>query len=108
MALLLEATHTHFYPGHVGAIFGNVPRSGEAGTIQTRVKFSDGVTVEAILSPTDRDGTWLLEVGPYTTAAKSRIPGKTWEVQVRMAGQPQAAFRVIRKVSPEPTETSAG
>ena len=108
MALLLEATHTHFYPGHKGVISGSAPRPSGAGPIQTRVKFSDGVTIEAILTSTDRDGIWLLEVSPYTTAAKSRIPGKTWEVQTWSAGQAQTAFRIIRKVSADPLETSAG
>ena len=100
MDILLEAVNTHLYPGHRGTLSGKTEFLNEDGIVRAGVKFSDGVTIGAMLSPTDRSGVWLLVVGPYTNAAKSRIVAKSWEVAI--ARGEEHSFRVLRKVDEDP------
>jgi hypothetical protein len=63
--MILEATHTHLYPGHRGEVSG----LGQIADLQTRrdclVEFSDGSATAARISESG-DG-WQLRTNAYRT-----------------------------------------
>ncbi len=75
--LRLEAVHSHLYPGLRGSLHGALPKRGRDATCE--VAFSDGAQALATLvMESDTEG--VLETGPYTTAAGTKIPAKRWRV----------------------------
>lgn len=69
--LELEAANTHLYPGAKGAIL-----SGAAGNGPVALRFADGALATGTLAG---DTLW---VRPYTTAAGTDIPARTWRVTI--------------------------
>ena len=91
--VILQATHTHLYPGHRGSI-------ADAGSIEQWpvicdgvVEFSDGSTTDARLMQ-HADG-WRLRTSPYRTAAGTHIHGKHWRIEFDEVGD-HLEFRVLR------------
>ena len=90
MEIVLEASHTHLYPGHEGRISGVDAVSRLPAETTCRIDFADGGVAFATLSRADdADGDdlglddWALEVGAYTTGAETAIPVKRWRVGIR-------------------------
>lgn len=95
METVIEAGHTHFYPGHEGWIAGDAPaREGKATAV--RIAFGDGVMAAGTLGPAG--DSWELDVAPYTTAAGTAIPAKRWRVALRPEADGRTRFRIERKL----------
>ena len=92
--LRLEAVHTHLYPGLRGSLYGALPGKPKATTCE--VAFSDGaVALGSLVMESDREG--VLETGPYTTAAGTKIPAKRWRVEFN-GSESTPGFRVRAKL----------
>ena len=78
--MILEATHTHFYPGHRGKISGLT----QIADIQTGrdclIEFSDGSVASARI--TRSDNGWQLRTNSYRTTAGTEIAEKLWYVHL--------------------------
>lgn len=85
MEIVLEASHTHLYPGHEGRVSGVDALARLPAGTTCRIDFADGGVAFATLSRVDdADGDdWALEVGAYTTGAGTAIPVKRWRVGIR-------------------------
>ncbi|MDH3388690.1 MAG: hypothetical protein OEN02_12370 [Gammaproteobacteria bacterium] len=92
--MILEATHTHLYPGHRGRISG----LEKASTIQSGrdclVAFSDGSAATARISRSANG--WQLDTNAYRTAAGTDITAKRWFVRLEEDGD-HVEFRIINK-----------
>lgn len=99
MEIVLEAGHTHFYPGHEGWVEGEEPSAppGAAG-LPSRILFAGGAIAGGSLSRED-GGSWVLEVDPYTTAAGTTIAARRWQIAFRRAEGGRARFRIERKLA---------
>ena len=92
IAVILEASHTHLYPGHRGKI------SGLAGIAELQpgrdclVEFSDGSATAARISRSG--GDWRLATDAYRTAAGTEIGEKNWLLRLREAGD-RVEFRIL-------------
>lgn len=86
MEIVLEASHTHLYPGHEGRVAGVSGIAAMPDGAPCRVDFADGSVAFGTLA---RDGAenWTLEVGPYTTAAGTAMPAKRWRIGLQPAGE---------------------
>lgn len=93
--MLLQATHTHFYPGHEGEISG-ISRIAElqAGC-DCVVEFVDGSATCAKISRID-DG-WQLQTNAYRTAAGTEIAAKRWRLRLEETGD-RIRFRILQRV----------
>lgn len=99
MEIVLEARHTHLYPGLEGLVAGDdapAPSAGAEG-LPSRIAFSDGAMAAGTLKHADGAG-WELEVGPYTTAAGTHIAARKWRIAFRRENG-RTAFRVERKLA---------
>lgn len=97
---MLEAGHTHLYPGHEGWLEGAAPSVDTAATaLPTRIVFADGVMAGGILS-LGGDGNWELEVDPYATGAGTNITAKRWRIAFGGAAGGRTRFRIERKLAP--------
>lgn len=96
--VVLEAGHTHFYPGHEGWLEGDAPAldDGER-TLPSRIVFADGTTAGGTLKLAG-DG-WELEVAPYVTAAGTDIGAKRWSITFRSTPDRRTSFRIDRKLA---------
>ncbi len=92
--MILEASHTHLYPGHRGKVSG----LAKIAELRTRrdclVAFSDGSAAAARISKSE--GDWLLYTNAYRTAAGTDITEKLWLVRLQEDGD-QVEFRIIKK-----------
>lgn len=93
--VILQATHTHLYPGHRGKIPGlaqitDLPESGDC-----LVEFTDGSATPARISKTEN--TWQLDADAYRTAAGTKIAAKRWLVCLEET-RGQVAFRILKNV----------
>lgn len=96
MPMILQATNTHFYPGHRGTICG-VQRIADLETERdAMVEFSDGSAASARIIDTPTD--WRLQVDAYLTAAGTEIPAKNWLVRVHQEGD-RLKFRILAKAT---------
>lgn len=92
--MIFEATHTHIYPGHRGALSSVSPANGD----DCLVAFTDGTSTTGRI--TRREGRWQLDTAPYRTAAGTAIPAKSWSIEI--AGvDGVATFRICGKIVPE-------
>ncbi len=94
--LRLEAFNTHLYPGLRGAIhdaLGSVA-AGKRSTCQ--VVFSDGSATLGTLEVKNENEA-VLETGPYTTAAGTRVPAKEWLVALSQDEDGIQRFRIRAK-----------
>ncbi len=93
--MILEASHTHLYPGHRGKISGleHIADLGDGG--DCLVEFVDGSAANARISK-DADG-WQLQTSAYRTAAGTDIAEKRWAIHLQENGG-QPAFRVLKRI----------
>jgi hypothetical protein len=94
--MILEATHTHLYPGHRGRISGlaqiaDMPTDGDC-----LVAFSDGSAAVARISRSE--DAWQLYTNAYRTAAGTDITEKLWFVRLEEEDG-RVAFRILNKAS---------
>ena len=93
--MLLQATHTHLYPGHEGEISG-ISRLDELPPgSDCLVEFVDGSATCARISRTN-DG-WQLHTNAYRTAAGTDIAARRWRVRLDEAGG-RIRFRILKRV----------
>jgi hypothetical protein len=98
MEIVLEAEHTHFYPGHEGRVVGDAPaESMGGGGLSSRIVFADGVVTGGTLK--NVGGSWELEIPPYTTAAGTDVAAKRWQVTFRREADGRARFRIASKLA---------
>ena len=97
MELVFEASHTHLYPGHEGVVRGAPFSAVENERRDCSILFSDGVAVLATAVSLG-NGAWRLDVGPYTTAAGTPIPAKSWAVDIDATEDDRPRFRIRRKL----------
>lgn len=92
--MILEATHTHLYPGHRGKVSGlsrlaELKRGGDC-----LVEFSDGSAAAGRISKFESD--WQLDTNAYRTVAGTDIAAKRWLVRLEAVGG-RAEFRILEK-----------
>ena len=92
--MILQATHTHLYPGHHGTITGLAQLSDLEQGRDCLVEFSDGSVTAARISGSSND--WQLCAEAYRTAAGTDIPVKQWAIRLREAGG-EFEFRILEK-----------
>ncbi|UCH39234.1 MAG: hypothetical protein JSU67_13850 [Gammaproteobacteria bacterium] len=93
--MILQATHTHLYPGHRGKISGLAQITDIQAGGNCLVEFSDGSAATARISRSKKG--WHLDTEAYRTAAGTDITPKRWLVCVEEDGG-LAEFRVIKKL----------
>lgn len=91
----LEATHTHFYPGHRGKISGLAQIADLKASSKCLVEFSDGSVAPARISRLERG--WQLYTDAYRTAAGSDIAAKLWLVCLA-EDDGHVKFRILQKI----------
>lgn len=98
--MLLQATHTHLYPGHEGGISG-ISRLAELQVqCDCLVEFADGSVTCARISRLD-DG-WRLHADSYRTAAGTDIAARRWRIRLDEYGG-GIRFRILERL-PGPDE----
>ena len=92
--MILEATHTHLYPG----LEGKIPGLAQIAEMQSGgdclVEFSDGSVTPARI--TKSENGWQLDTDAYRTTAGTNIPEKRWLVSLRENGN-HVSFRIVRR-----------
>lgn len=94
--MILEATHTHLYPGHRGKISGasriaDIPAGGDC-----LIEFTDGSAAAARILRCG-DG-WQLDTEAYRSAAGTDIVEKVWRIQFEEIDD-GLTFRIFDKVT---------
>ena len=97
--MILEATHTHLYPGHRGKISGLAQTTDLQAGDDCLVEFSDGSVTPARISKTE-DG-WQLHTGAYSSAAGTDITEKYWLVYLEEDGG-HVEFRILKQAPNDP------
>jgi len=92
--MILEATHTHLYPGHKGKISGPAQLSELQAGGDCLVEFSDGSVTPARI--TKSDNGWQLDTHAYRTAAGTKIAEKCWQVVLQEHGG-HLEFRILKQ-----------
>ena len=92
--MILEATHTHLYPGHRGKISGLAQIADLQSERDCLVEFSDGSAAAARISKAK--DVWLLRTNAYRTAAGTDIAAKRWLVRLDEDGG-RVEFRILGK-----------
>lgn len=95
--MILEATHTHLYPGHEGKIPGLAQIAEMQSGGDCLVEFSDGSMTPARI--TKSENGWQLDTDAYRTAAGTNIPEKRWLVFLREDGG-CVEFRILGREKP--------
>lgn len=92
--MILEATHTHLYPGHRGEISGLEEVANIQSGRDCLVAFSDGSAATARIS---RCGNgWQLDTNAYRTAAGTDITAKRWLVRLE-EDRGHVKFRILNE-----------
>jgi hypothetical protein len=80
--LPLDVDHSHLFPGaRLSCIEGEPPSAGSP--TEALVRFGDGAQAPASLDVLhETAGRYLLDVGPYETAAGTGMPAKAWVVEL--------------------------
>lgn len=94
MELVLEAGHSHLYPGSGGFLRGSGPAA--SGGV-CRIDFADGSVAFGSLKPGGGEA-WELAVDPYATRAGTRIPAKRWRIGLDRDAGDRTAFRVLGRL----------
>ena len=92
--MILEASHTHLYPGHRGKISGLAQIADMQAGGDCLVEFSDGSATPARISRSE-DG-WQLHTEAYRTAAGTDIAARRWLVCLEEDGD-HMEFRILKK-----------
>lgn len=92
--MILQATHTHLYPGHAGTVTGLAQGADWRAGGDAVVEFSDGsATTARIACSGDR---WLLHTDAYRTAAGTAIADKHWRIEIG-EHRDRIEFRILRR-----------
>ena len=94
-AMILQATHTHLYPGYRGKVAGLAQVSDLQAGGDCLVEFADGSVAPARISES-KDG-WQLRTDAYRTAAGTDIAEKCWLVYLAEDGD-HVEFRILKNV----------
>ncbi len=97
--MILEATHTHLYPGHRGKISGLAQIAEMQAGGDCLVEFSDGSATAARISKSE--GGWQLHTEAYRTSAGTDIAARCWIVSLE-EGRSHVEFRILRKAPDHP------
>lgn len=92
--MILQAAHTHLYPGLRGKIGGPAQLAGLRAGAECLVEFTDGSATPARVSPAGDD--WLLETEAYRTAAGTDIAAKHWLMRL-LEHDDRVEFRILGK-----------
>ncbi len=92
--MILQATHTHLYPGHRGTISGLDHLADLRTGNDCTVEFSDGSAVPGTLRKSD-DG-WQLHTSAYRTAAGTEIVKTAWRIRLEEDDN-CVSFRILGK-----------
>jgi hypothetical protein len=92
--MILQATHTHLYPGHKGEISGPAKIVDLQSGRDCLVAFSDGSVACASLGRFE--DAWHLHTKPYRTAAGTDIAEKQWLVELKEEDE-RVVFRILAK-----------
>lgn len=92
--MILEAAHSHLYPGHRGKISGIARIADIPAGVDCLVEFTDGSAAAARILHSG-DG-WQLATEAYRTAAGTDIAEKVWRIRLEEENG-RAIFRVLGK-----------
>mgnify|MGYP001787516255 CR=1 FL=1 len=93
--MILEATHTHLYPGHRGKISALAQLADLKTGGDCLVEFSDGSMTSARI--TRSENRWQLRTNAYRTAAGTEIAEKLWFIHLENDDD-HVKFHIINKV----------
>ena len=94
--MLLQATHTHLYPGHEGGISGISRLTEMQAECDCLVEFSDGSATCARLSRVNNG--WQLHTMAYRSAAGTDIAERRWRVRLEEDGG-RVRFRILKRAA---------
>ena len=94
--MILQASHTHLYPGHGGTISGPAGIADMLAGGDCLVEFADGSATPARISRSGSD--WLLEADAYRSAAGTDIAAKRWLIGLEEV-RGLVKFRIIRNLA---------
>jgi hypothetical protein len=97
--MILEATHTHLYPGHKGKISGLAQIADMQASGDCLVEFSDGSATPARISKSE--DAWQLHTEAYRTAAGTDIVARRWIICLE-EDECHVEFRILRKAPDHP------
>lgn len=89
--MILQATHSHLYPGHRGKISG-LAKIADFQAGDCLVEFSDGSVAAARISK--RENGWQLDTATYRSAAGTNIEKKCWQLRLEEDDR-QLVFRIL-------------
>jgi len=92
--MILEATHTHLYPGHRGKISGLAQIADLNQGRDCLVEFADGSAASARISRAENG--WQLHTNAYRTAAGTDITERLWFILLQEDG-PDIEFHILNK-----------
>ena len=92
--MILEATHTHLYPGNCGRVSGLAQMTDLQTGGDCLIEFADGSAASARISKSENG--WHLHTNAYRTAAGTSIAEKLWCVSFEEDGE-NVGFRVLEK-----------
>ena len=97
MEVVLEAGHSHLYPGIEGVVAEGA-LSPAAAPVPARILFADGAVASAVLEQ-DGDGGWVLSVDPYRTVRGTAIAAKRWAVAFTGDEPATIRFRIRKRLA---------
>ena len=92
--MILQASHTHLYPGHRGKVSGAAQIADLPAGRNCLVEFADGSAAAARISKSGN--AWQLDTKPYRTAAGTDIAAKCWRIGLRDKDG-RIEFRILKK-----------
>jgi len=92
--MILEATHSHLYPGNRGRISGPVRIADIEAGCDCLVEFADGSAATARM--TKSANGWQLHTDAYRSAAGTAIATRRWILRLHEEGE-WIEFRILGK-----------
>ena len=92
--MILQASHTHLYPGNRGTISGLARIADLGNGRDCLVEFADGSAASARISKAE--DRWRLRTCAYRTAAGTDIAEKHWTIRLEENGG-RLRFRVVSR-----------
>ena len=97
--MILQAAHTHLYPGNRGKFSGLAQIAELRAGGDCLVEFADGSAAAASISRAGDD--WQLAAKGYRTAAGTDIAARCWLLRLE-EGPGQLQFRILKRL-PDPS-----
>jgi hypothetical protein len=92
--MILQANHTHLYPGLRGRISSLAQPADLQADGDCLIEFSDGSVASARI--TRSENGWQLRSSAYRTAAGTEIAQKLWFIRLEKDGV-QVKFQILNK-----------